>query len=216
VLDDAEGRVYVKRWDFDRLEVWLRGALKANPPVFSGPREQDNLRALAAAGLRVPRVLAAGERTRGLRRRSFVAMAALEGTPCDELPAPSTARARRDLVRSVADLARRLHAAGFWHKDLYLGNVLVDPALGPGLIDCERVERAAGGPSPRWRVKDLAALDLSATWPTCAERLRFLRAYLGVPRLGPEGQRLARAVRSAQRAWPAEGPGGERRSGRTT
>jgi hypothetical protein len=192
---DAQGRVFVKRWDFDRLEVWLRGALKWNFPVFSGPRELERLEALAAAGLRVPEPLSAGERTRGLRRRSFVALRALEGTPLAAAPPPATPRARHDLVRQVAALAARLHASGFWHKDLYLDNVLrlADGAL--GLIDCERVERRAGGPPPRWRVKDLAALDLSAAWATRADRVRFLRAYLGRDRLDDDARRLARAVR---------------------
>ncbi len=193
-LDDEVGRVFVKRWDYDRLEVWLRGALKWNFPVFSGLRELENLLALAAAGLRVPRVVAAGEETRGLRRRSFVALEALAGEPVDG-PPPAAARARFDLVRAVAGLVARLHAAGFWHKDLYLGNVLRAPDGALGLIDCERVERRAGGPPLRWRIKDLAAVDLSARWATRADRARFLRAYLGVPRLDADARRLARAVR---------------------
>ncbi len=193
-LDDAGGRVFVKRWDYDRLEVWLRGALKWNFPVFSGPRELDNLVALAAAGLRVARPLAAGEETRGLRRRSFVALEALEGEPVDG-PPPRAARARFELVRAVAALVARLHAAGFWHKDLYLGNVLRAPDGALGLLDCERVERREGGPPLRWRVKDLAAVDVSARWATRADRARFLRAYLGVARLDAAARRLAAAVR---------------------
>ena len=192
---DLHGRVFVKRWDFDRLEVWLRGALKWNFPVFSGPRELDNLLALAAAGLRVPVPLAAGERTRGLRRRSFLAMRELEGTPLDAAPPPATPRARHDLVRQVAALVARLHGSGFWHKDLYLGNVLRAPDGSLGLLDCERVEHRASGPPLRWRVKDLAALDLSATWATRADRVRWLRAYLGRDRLDDEARRLARAAR---------------------
>lgn len=195
-LDDAAGRLFVKRWDYDRLEVWLRAALKWNFPVFSGRRELDNLLALAAAGLRVPAPLAAGEETHGLRRRSFVVLEALPGQPLDAAPPPPAARARFDLARAVAALVARLHAAGFWHKDLYLGNVLRAPDGRLGLLDCERVERAAGGPPPRWRVKDLAALDLSARHATRSDRLRFLRAYLGLARLDPAARRLARVVRA--------------------
>ncbi|MCO5168112.1 MAG: phosphotransferase [Planctomycetes bacterium] len=192
---DAGGRLFVKRWDYDRLEVWLRGALKWNFPVFSGRRELDNLLALAAAGLRVPAPLAAGERTRGLRRRAFLVTCALEGAPLDRAPPPATARERFALVREVAALAARLHGAGFWHKDLYLGNVVRGPDGRLGLLDCERVERRPGGPPLRWRVKDLAALDLSAAWATRADRARFLRAYLGRPRLDPDARRLAAAAR---------------------
>lgn len=193
-LVDARGRVFLKRWDYDRLEVWLRGAIKWNFPVFSGLRELENVTALAAAGLRVPAALAAGEETCGLRRRSFVALEAIEGVPLDVLPPPPP-RERFALVRAVAALVARLHAAGFWHKDLYVGNILLAPDGGLGLIDCERVERRAGGPPLRWRVKDLAAVDMSARWATRADRARFLRAYLGVERLDAAARRLARAVR---------------------
>jgi len=193
-LADPAGRpVFVKRYDYDRREVWLRAAAKWNFPVFSGPRELENLLALAAAGLRVPVPLAAGERDAGPRRRSFVALAELPGEPVDAPPAaPADRRAR---ARALADLVARLHGAGFWHKDLYLENVRVDPEAGLGLLDCERVARRPGGPPPRWRIKDLAALDYSAAAWSAADRLRFLRAYLGVPRLGLEARRLARVVR---------------------
>src|SRR5690606_32258710 len=127
--------------------------------------------------------------------RSFVALGALAGAPLDALPAPPTRAERRALVEAVADLARRLHGAGFWHKDLYLCNLFHAPGEPLGLLDCERVGFAPGGPPRRWRVKDLAALDYSARWPTRTERLRFLRAYLGRP-LDEEARQLARAVRA--------------------
>ena len=200
-LGEGPAAVFLKRWEYDRREVWLRSALKWNWPVWSGPRELENLLTLAAAGLRVPRPLAAGERDEGPRRRSFVALEALPGTPLEQLAPPAAPAARRARTRAVADLVRRLHAAGFWHKDLYAGNVFWDEAQGPGLIDCERVERRAGGPPWRWRVKDLAALHGSCgpAW-TRADRLRFLRAYLERPRLDPPARRLLSAIaRKARR-----------------
>lgn len=198
-------RVYVKRWDFDRLEVALRSALKWNFPVFSGLREASNLLDLSAAGLRAPVPLAAGEVTAGRRRRSFVALEALSGPPL-AAPPPDDPAARRAHVEGVATLVGRLHAAGFWHKDLYAENVRVDPALGPGLLDCERVERRAGGPPRRWRVKDLAALDGSVAWASAADRLRFLRRYAaaaGVPEDQLDG--LARDARAKARRMATRG-----------
>lgn len=196
------GDVYVKRWDFDRLEVALRGALKWNFPVFSGLREATNLLDLAAAGLRVPAPLAAGEVTTGRRRRSFVALEALTGEPLTGPPAAG----RRARIEAVATLVGRLHAAGFWHKDLYAENVRVDPTLGPGLLDCERVERRAGGPPRRWRVKDLAALDGSVAWASAADRLRFLRRYAVAAGL-PEAAlgALARDARAKARRMATRG-----------
>lgn len=198
--DPAGGTVFVKRYDFSRPEVWLRTRAKANPARFSGPRELANLLALAEAGLRVPVPLAAGEEDRGVRRRSFVALAELPGVPLDSLPPPTTTAERRARIDAVARLLRALHTAGFWHRDLYCCNLFADPTLGLGLLDCERVDRRPGGPRLRWRVKDLAAVACSAPWPTPRERLRFLHTYLETTRLTPPDRRLARAVeRKAER-----------------
>lgn len=204
VIRSDAGDVYVKRWDFDRLEVALRGALKWNFPVFSGLREAANLLDLAAAGVRAPVPLAAGEVTAGRRRRSFVALEALAGEPLDA-PPPAAPAARRAHVEAVAALVGRLHAAGFWHKDLYAENVRFDPIQGPGLLDCERVERRAGGPPRRWRVKDLAALDGSVAWATAADRLRFLRRYAAAAGLPGELAGLARDARTKARRMATRG-----------
>src|SRR5204862_208199 len=72
---------FVKRYDYDRREVFVKAALKANFPVFSGPKELANVLALRAAGLPVPRALACGEEKRGWRKRSFVVLEALDGEP---------------------------------------------------------------------------------------------------------------------------------------
>lgn len=208
-LGEGPDAVYLKRWEYDRRAVWLKSALKWNWPVWSGPRELENLLALAAAGLRVPRPLAAGERDRGPLRQSYVALEALPGAPLDQLPPPASPAARRARARALAQLVRTLHAAGFWHKDLYAMNVFWDEARGPGVIDCERVERRAGGPPWRWRVKDLAALHGSCgpAW-TRADRVRFLRAYLDLPRLDPAAHRLARAVERKARRMARHGAKG--------
>lgn len=189
VLGEPGQRVFVKRWHYNRLEVGLRATLKLNYPTFDGLRELENLEALRAAGLRVPRPLAAGTARRGLRCASFVALAELPGAPLSAggcLP--------RELAADLGRFVARLHRAGFVHRDLYLDNVFHDPELGLGLLDCERVFRSRGL-RWRWMVKDLAALQASAgpDW-TRGDRLRVLRAYCGLPRLNPEAKRLARAV----------------------
>jgi len=188
--------VFVKRWDYDRREVWLRGTLKGgNYPVFCGPQELRNLRRLSAAGLRVPLPLIAGEEDQGWRRRSFVALAQLPGQPLDQLGVPPQPTARRQRLAELATLVRQLHQAGCWHKDLYLCNVFWDLSHGLGLLDCERVDHDPGGVPQRWRVKDLTALDSSAESWSCADRLRFLRLYLEEERLSPAGKELGRDVR---------------------
>jgi tRNA A-37 threonylcarbamoyl transferase component Bud32 len=204
----ALGRtVYVKRYDFDRRVVFVKALLKGNFPVFSGPRELENVIALRAAGIPAARPLAAGERTEGARRRSFVVLEALPGVPLENVSPPGRSRERRELVRAVARLVRDLHRAGFWHKDLYLANVIVDGAK-LGLVDCERVKRREGGPPRRARARDLGSLDSSAAKWSATDRVRFLKEYLGSARLGSEGKALAREARRRARAILSRGKKG--------
>src|SRR5207302_3373436 len=72
---------------------------------------------------------------------------------------------------------------GLFHQDFYLNHLLCcgDPArLDVRVIDLGRVRWR---PKPSWRSigKDLAQLDFSARRLSCADRLRFLRLYLGRP-----------------------------------
>lgn len=196
--------LFVKRYDYDRREVFLKAALKGNFPVFSGPKELENVLALRAAGLPVPRALACGEERRGWRARSFVVLEALAGVSLEERARPRRFEERRALVERVAGLVRSLHGAGFSHRDLYLANILEDGER-LGLVDLERVRHREGGPTARALRKDLAALDYSSAAWSAADRVRFLRAYLGVARLDPAAKKLARAVRRKARALARKG-----------
>ncbi|MEM7273622.1 MAG: lipopolysaccharide kinase InaA family protein, partial [Actinomycetota bacterium] len=93
---------------------------------------------------------------------------------------------RRKAVIAAADIARRLHAGGLVHKDLYLCHLFV--AKGGDevtLIDLARVTKTR---SRRLRVKDLAALLHSAkNLCSRADLWRGLKRYGG-------DKRLARAV----------------------
>ena len=109
---------------------------------------------------------------------------------------------RRELIRQTADLVRRLHGAGFCHRDLYLSHIFLsvgaDGVERLCLIDLQRVFK------PRvlrwrWQLKDLAALYYSAREHCSrAEQLRFARAYLGCRRLNGRQKWLLRMV-----AWKA-------------
>ena len=206
-LRGPSGTIFVKRYQFRPLGVALRGALKFNPAIYSGPRELHNLLALRAAGFRVPLPLAAGEDRRGGTRRSFVALAELSGQPLSESPAPGEACVRRALIDRVALLVRRFHAEGFWHRDLYACNVFLSPGEGLGLLDCERVGHRQGGAAQRWRIKDLAALDYSLEWLSERERLRLLRGYLDP---GADLRRWSRLVRRKSARIRAHGRKGPR------
>lgn len=164
------------------------------------------LGSLAAAGFRVPgRLLLLEQDT-----RSVVVMRAVPGRPLSEwiLAAVETAdarsRLRTYLVGPVAACVRRLHDAGFVHRDLYWNHLFAEE-IGehrpePAIIDVERVIRPTWIRRRRWLVKDLGAL--LGSWPAATLprtlALRFLRSYSG-GRLAPGWKRIARAV--VRRAW---------------
>jgi heptose I phosphotransferase len=112
-----------------------------------------------------------------------------------ELSASGTAN-WDELVPRVAEIARRMHAAGFHHQDFYLNHLLLCEGAGPPevrVIDLGRV-RQRRRLSSRWIIKDLAQLEFSARRLSCRDRVRFLRLYLG--RATTPGDRpLIRSIR---------------------
>jgi hypothetical protein len=116
---------------------------------------------------------------------------------------------RATLRRQLADMTRQIHEAGFFHNDLYWRNVLVEspPDRVPQLcwIDCPRGSLALWAHTRRRRrIKDLAALDLSAVDQSSrAERVRFVRDYLRQAKLDEAAKKLIRdVVAYRRRRWP--------------
>ncbi len=96
-------------------------------------------------------------------------------------------------VGGLATFARRLHDAGFWHRDFSGGNLLL--RFGPDgapwsihLVDLNRM-RSGAPPSLSERMRDLSRLALFR--PEHQERL--LRVYWGEWEEAPRGQSLYRA-----------------------
>lgn len=131
--------------------------------------------------------------------------------PAKDLPPAALRRTRLLLCGQLAGMTRALHQAGGFHNDLYWRNVLVQNARSEApilwWIDCPR-----GGLvrlpflRPHKQIKDLAALDLEATG-LCrrTERLRFLKAYLGVTKLDDRARKLARRIQAyRRRRWAAK------------
>lgn len=214
LADGQSVEVFYKQYDYRRLSwrFWGR-ASKAR-------REFENYRALQALGIRCAEPIACGEDRDWLGRlaRAFIITKAIPnaGTlvefvekSCPNRRSAEARTLRRALLRQLAEMTRRAHAAGFFHRDLVWRNVLVEhsPPTPPRLwwIDCPR------GGFDRWspwrhrrRIKDLASLDKAAQ-PRCAraERLEFLKAYLATERLNAEVKRLARATLAyGRRRWP--------------
>ncbi len=97
------------------------------------------------------------------------------------------------LARAVAPQVARLHAAGWYYRDLYWNHLFLGDDDTVAWIDPERLLRPRWR-RRRWQVKDLAGL--LASLPVAVPRtapLRFLRAYAGGA-LPHDWRRLARAV----------------------
>ena len=209
--------VYLKRHHVRTWGSRLRAKLGAGPGETAGRVEARNIRRLAAAGIASIHLVAYGEDLHpDGRLESFILTEELRGyEPLDDflkrrfpaIRSPHSAARDRDLDRligEVAAVARRLHRAGYNHRDLYACHFFVrEPAQGQfevRLIDLQRVEHRRRF-RRRWLVKDLAQLAYSAPRErithTC--RMAFLRCYLGVKKLRPEDKRLVRAVLAKQR-----------------
>ncbi len=166
--------------------VWRDLVVKIVADSREAEREWENHRLLMAAGFRVPAPAVGGVLRDG--RGLFATTRLPNGQPIDDVWATLD---RRAAVRACADIARRLHACGLVHRDLYLCHLFVTPGrtdatqIEVTLLDLARLTRTR---SRRRRVKDLAALVHSAReLVTRTDLLRGLERYGG-------DRRLARAV----------------------
>ena len=202
---------YLKKHKIRSPWLWLRARLGLGPGRTAGRVEAENVAALARDGIDAMRLIAFGEKlhTDG-RLESFVLTEELAGyTQLDHFLrkrfhtlVSRTVGRDLDLDRLTADvatLARRFHERGYNHRDLYCCHFFVSE--GPRgrfalrLIDLQRVQQRRWF-RRRWVVKDLAQLSYSAPRERISntQRLRFMKRYLGVRKLGPDDKRLIRAI----------------------
>jgi hypothetical protein len=182
-------RAYLKR----HFPAGFLSALKKLLLPSSGPTAYDefeNIVAFQRAGLPAVVPIAAGR-----QRGSYLVTRALDGcTKLDDYirQAQFVPRAKTELISGLASLIRRMHAAGFNHRDLYLCHILRDVRGDLCLVDLHRVQRRSAVPE-RWSVKDIAALNYSAPSGIISRtnRLRFLKTYLGRERLTDRDKRFA-------------------------
>jgi heptose I phosphotransferase len=209
IMRQVPGRVTV-RLDLDDGSTFY---LKRHGPPAANARsagrvEWRNILTLSALGIQCPVPVAMGcGKSQGQPRSFLITRAVPGGVPADDyLRRTFGCPARREkiaekrcFIRDLALFAQQLHQAGFHHKDFYLCHVFVSET-GAGkrslyLIDLQRVSRSRLF-AYRWIIKDLAALNYSATaeMVTTADRIRFLLHYLGLPRLTPTARKWIRAI----------------------
>ncbi len=155
-------------------------------------------------GIACPEPVAFGERMDGGHEQaSVLLMNSVAGESLERVAERRPGRISVEWINGVGVLVRKLHGAGFVHRDLYLSHIFVSDraSLKFALIDVARMME------PRWRwerwiVKDLAALNYSTPghMATMTDRLRFLRVYLDVSRLSDRTKRLiGRICRKTER-----------------
>lgn len=201
-LELASSVVYLKRYLPGYLTPAARLLRLAQWPGAEDEalREWQMLQALRAQGLPTATPIAVGQDGTGGRvTRSFLMTAEITGgIEGDKFIGQLAAAPRRRLLRRVADMARRLHEAGFVHKDYYLCHVLMvptEPEPELFLIDLQRVVQPCCL-RERWQVKDLAALAYSAlkSGASRGDLLTAFRSYCGKTRLTDADRALARKI----------------------
>lgn len=180
-------------WEFFRGEAWRS----------PGRREGEMILAFQRHGIPTMTCAAWGEE--GDRSgRSFVITREVDGIPLDDFVRRNWGRLdrneRNELIGTLAGLVSKLHAARFFHRDLYLCHVFLQDQGAMVLLDLQRVGQGKRVRS-RWFVKDIAALNASSG--SCVnrmDRLRFFKAYRGVERLGKKDVRfLGRVLRKTKK-----------------
>ena len=193
---DDEGRpvrLFMKRYSRPPLGEQIRRIWEAGGKRSSARREAKAAERLNELGIATLEVAAYGQEMRGWwERRSFIVTRAVAGESLEAFAtrclSDSAARpdrtSRLRILRKLARMARRMHQAGLYHRDLYLSHVFIDRESGDGtdlaLIDLARVPLCPRAGRTRWRIKDLAALAYSAPRELISrtDRVRFLRWYL--------------------------------------
>ena len=177
---DGGRSLIAKRHNRARERGLVRGVLGPSRSMAAFRRGH----ALLARGIATARPAAAVDRRGGGRVRDTLVMTeAVAGEPLsDWLRRGPPAAERRRVVRELARMIRRMHDAGFSHRDLKAPNILISPAGGqPVLVDLDGLRERAAVSAGR-RARDLMRLSVSLDeWGVArqADRLRFLRTYLG-------------------------------------
>jgi len=143
-------------------------------------------------GFETPVIIAVGERKTGfLDRENFLVTLEVEGAKqiyqfipnkTDDLTKEQL-RVKRMLLRAFGQTVGRMHAAGIFHGDLRLGNVLVKRGKNGWhffFIDNERTRKFRRLPA-RLRLKNLVQVNmLNSDGVNKTDRMRFFKSYLQI------------------------------------
>jgi len=192
-LTEKERRVsvYLKRYRFSLISEFVKNCFFFFR-TYSAIHEWRNIIEFNASNLPTMTPIAVGIRRRiPLWNESFLLTKGIPHTKTLEHEiensfSPPLDRIRvqqkRVLINKLATLTQRMHGEGFKHQDFYLCHILVnssvpdDPLL--YVADLHRVRRKKNN-KKSWQIKDLAALNYSASQKLISrtDRLRFMKHY---------------------------------------
>ncbi len=173
----------------------VKNLVTARLPVLGAGQEWKAIQRLNGAGVSTMTAVAYGERgSNPAQQHSFIVTEELAPTVDLEqltltwIEQPPSPIVKRALLRRVAQMTGRMHAAGVNHRDCYICHFLLhtdkpfdadDFRL--SVIDLHRAQVRNAVPK-RWRDKDLAGLYFSALNIGLTKRdlLRFIKVYFGV------------------------------------
>lgn len=166
----------------------LKELASLRTPTVSALAEKRAIEAVTRLGIPTMALAGYGERGRNpARLQSFIVTEEIANTVtledlCADWPRrPPGFAQKQKLLRTVADIARRLHEHGINHRDFYLNHFRLQGER-LFLMDLHRAQLRPSIPR-RWRVKDIGALYFSAAdiGLTRRDLLRFVRLYTGKP-----------------------------------
>ncbi len=173
----------------------FKNLLSLRLPIVSALTEWQAIQRLGELNIPTTPAIAVGCRgTSPAALRSFILtedlgeIISLEDFCLDWASHPPATSLKRDVMHTVAQIARTIHDHGLNHRDFYICHFCLDSQkLAAGevhlyLIDLHRMQVRAQLPTAA-RMKDMAALYFSALDIGLSRRdcLRFLRQYRGMP-----------------------------------
>lgn len=171
----------------------LKNVFTFKSATLGAKQEYKAIREMEKAGILVPEIGAyATEGVNPAKINSFIVTKQIEyqydlEKLCQTWPAhPPSFLFKRQLIRRVAEIARKMHAAGMNHRDFYLCHFLLDERSERDfdlyLIDLHRVQIRKKVPL-RWKIKDLSGLYFSAMeiGLTRRDKYYFLKSYYQQP-----------------------------------
>jgi tRNA A-37 threonylcarbamoyl transferase component Bud32 len=216
-LVDAGGAtctLYLKRHQRPRVTELIKPLFRLTRPIVGARNEWEAILRFHEIGIATMVPVALGEAdgrsflmTQGIEdcQKLTAWMESHRHSPRNSLrngdPGNCELAALRNIVTDLADVARRMHAAGMHHQDFYLTHLMVPQSGRTGAIHVLDLGRARFQPrlARRWIVKDLGQLNYSADGVSASDRLRFFKRYLGRNFIS-EDRALARRILSKSRA----------------